>query len=110
MGNTQALCRVWQAFLGRRNIIVTSWVHLGVHEVDFGFGRPEYVEGVMPKGMDGWVQIMEARPRGEGKKRHWYEDGLDVAVYLRTEVLEGLMKDSELRKYRCEEDWVLTGF
>ncbi|KNG84016.1 transferase family protein [Aspergillus nomiae NRRL 13137] len=53
--------RLWQGFMGTRHTLVTSWLRLGVYEVDFGGcgRRPRYVHAVMPK-MDGCVQVMDA--------------------------------------------------
>ncbi|KAJ7681227.1 hypothetical protein B0H17DRAFT_1138657 [Mycena rosella] len=65
--------RMWGGFIGRRNTIVTSWVRLGMHEVDFGAGRPRYVHSVMPA-MDGVVQVMEAMPQSSAAGP-WYQDG-----------------------------------
>ena len=111
--------RVWQTFLGRRHTLFTSWLHLGVYELEFAEGvRPLYVEAVMPS-TDGLVQIMEAgnqrrregiRPSGErsesrtGKEglekgKHWSDDGVDVALYLVKEIMEKLVKDPLLRQY-----------
>ncbi|KAF8182106.1 transferase family-domain-containing protein [Mycena galopus ATCC 62051] len=90
--------RMWAAFIGRRNTIVTSWVRLGVYEVDFGAGRPRFVQSVMPA-MDGVVQVMEAGPRS-GAGGPWYQDGASVSVMLPAEVIKRILEDSEFRKYR----------
>lgn len=72
--------RLWQAFLGSRHVLVTSWLRLKVYEVDFvGDGsRPRYVHAVLPK-LDGEVQVMESGVDG---------NGMDVALYLEEEVME----------------------
>ncbi|KZT11632.1 uncharacterized protein LAESUDRAFT_741058 [Laetiporus sulphureus 93-53] len=58
-----ALVRIWHAFLGERNVIITSWVHQRAYEVDFGAGvPPRYVAAVMPD-VDGCIQIMDAALR-----------------------------------------------
>lgn len=80
--------RLWQAFLGQRHLLVTSWLRLGVDEVDF-FGdgmRPRYVHPIMPK-MDGCVQVMDGRD-GKG--------GIDVSVYLEAGAMVRLLDDSSL--------------
>ncbi|KAE8409552.1 transferase family-domain-containing protein [Aspergillus pseudonomiae] len=66
--------RLWQGFMGTKHTLVTSWLRLGVYEVDFGGHglRPRYVHAVMPK-MDGCVQVMDA---GVG------DGGVDLGVYL----------------------------
>lgn len=99
--------RLWQAFLGRRHVIVTSWVHQHLYEVDFGTGSlPRYVEAVMPS-CDGIVEIMEAAPTGADagvqhdskKQKHWSDDGVDVSVCLEQEAMKRLVQDPLLRKY-----------
>jgi len=102
--------RLWQAFLGRRHVLVTSWVHSRVYEVDFGTALPpRYVEAVMPS-MDGCVQLMEAAPvesskevlgssRDLKKLNHWCDNGVDVSIHLESKAMERLLKDPLLRKY-----------
>lgn len=95
--------RYWNAFLGRRNVIVTSWLKLGVHDMDFdGRGeRPTYFEAIMPN-LDGCVQVMEAGhihgvlKSGRGD---WYADGVSVSLHLATAVAQRLLEDPLLRKY-----------
>lgn len=95
--------RYWHAFLGRRHTIVTSWLRLGVYEVDFvGGTRPRYVEAVMPEN-DGCLQVMEAGGdvmQDGGQRAQWYDDGASVSLHLREDVMEKLLKDPLLRKYR----------
>ncbi|KAF7352260.1 hypothetical protein MVEN_01189700 [Mycena venus] len=90
--------RMWGGFIGRRNTIVTSWMRLGVYEVDFGGGRPRFVHGVMPA-MDGVVQVMEAGPQ-TSRGGPWYQDGASVSVMLPKEVVERMLEDPLFRKYR----------
>ncbi|KAF1970375.1 hypothetical protein BU23DRAFT_211572 [Bimuria novae-zelandiae CBS 107.79] len=89
--------RLWQAFLGREHMLVTSWAHTGLYTCDFGTGgAPQYVHPIMPL-VDGCVQIIEGAPIGpitEGKK--WYEDGVDVAIYLEREAMARLVKDERI--------------
>ncbi|KAH9926114.1 transferase family-domain-containing protein [Fomitopsis serialis] len=111
MAHDLALARIWHAFLGRRNFIVTSWVRLGLYDADFGTGtRARYVEAVMPS-CDGCLQVMEAVPvdheyagAGDdeegGRRKRWYDDGVDVSLHLAADAMEKLMKDPLLRKYR----------
>lgn len=75
--------RLWQAFLGNRHTLVTSWLRLNVYDIDFGGGIPRYVHAVMPK-MDGCVQVMDSS-REIG--------GVDVSLYLDSLVMEGLIKE-----------------
>lgn len=85
--------RLWQAFLGERHTLVTSWVRAGTYEVDFcgGDGRtkPVYVQGKMPR-MDGILQVMDV---GE-------ETGdFDVSLCLGRGPMGRLLADDLLRKY-----------
>ncbi|KAI9738314.1 MAG: hypothetical protein M1834_008812 [Cirrosporium novae-zelandiae] len=99
--------RLWQAFLGHRHVLVTSWVHTGMYEIDFGLGiPPRYVEAVMPS-LDGCIQIMEAAPFGgsstETKPRHWCDNGVDVSVHLESHAMERLLREPLLRKYSSKD-------
>lgn len=95
--------RLWNAFLGRHNTIVTSWLSLGIHDIDFGTGPPVHVDAVMPSA-DGCVQVMEPghiqekMEGGEGRK--WYEEGVCISLYLREDVMRKVLEDPLLRKYR----------
>ena len=91
--------RRWVAFLGRRHTIVTSWLRLKATEVDFGTGVPRFVDAVMPN-VDGCVHIMENGDATDRKKDNWYDGTVSVSFHLRTDVMEKLLHDPELRKYR----------
>ncbi|KAJ7067153.1 transferase family-domain-containing protein [Mycena amicta] len=91
-------CRMWAGFLGSRNAIVTSWLRLGVYEVDFGAGRPSLVHSVMPI-LEGVVQVMEGMPQTQAGGP-WYQDGANVSVMLTDTVLEKLLADPLLRMYQ----------
>jgi hypothetical protein len=82
--------RIWQAFLGRRHILVTTWARAGIYDVDFGFGSVcRYAEGVVPE-MDGNVLIKEASgPLG----KYWTDNGVDVSIHIRTKDMERLIRD-----------------
>lgn len=93
--------RLWQAFLGRRHTLVTSWARAGCYaEVgDFVSGGggasrpsrpPRYVQGRMPR-VDGCCQVMD----GVG------EDGRDfeVSLCLETGALGRLVRDERLGAY-----------
>jgi hypothetical protein len=84
--------RLWRACLGREHVLLTTWVHAGVYEVDFGVGSPMYVEALMPS-CDGLVEVMEAGDvRGEdGKRRSWISEGVDVSVYLESKAMQRLI-------------------
>ncbi|KAJ7243956.1 hypothetical protein C8J57DRAFT_1364749 [Mycena rebaudengoi] len=95
--------RMWGGFVGRRNTIVTSWVRLGVYEVDFGGGRPRFVQGIMPA-MDGLMamQVMEAMPPASSTGGPWYQDGASVSMTLTTEIIQRMLGDPLLRMYRVD--------
>ncbi|KAK0239908.1 transferase family-domain-containing protein [Armillaria nabsnona] len=89
--------RLWQAFLGRRHVLVTSWVHTGIYDVGFGGLRPRYVEAVMPK-MDGLLQVMEVQNK-TGEHGRWYDAGVDLQLHLEEKAMGRLLEDPVLRKY-----------
>ncbi|KAK7707743.1 hypothetical protein SLS57_009258 [Botryosphaeria dothidea] len=99
--HAQSPQRLWQAFLGRRHLLVTSWIRTRLYEVDFvgaGVG-PRLVHAAMPR-MDGLVQLMEAPPVvGQQASGHWADDGVDVQLYLEVGTMERLLRDPELRGY-----------
>lgn len=88
--------RIWQAFLGQRHILVTSWARSAVYDVDFGSGPLRYVDGVMPS-MDGIVVIKEApNPAGDMESRKntsWTDNGVDVDVHILRKDMERLLHD-----------------
>ncbi|KAF8577884.1 hypothetical protein K439DRAFT_1654977 [Ramaria rubella] len=93
--------RIWNGFLGRQNTIVTSWLSLGIYDINFGTGPPMHVNPTMPSA-DGCVQVMEARnvPRERTKGGKWYEDGVSVSLHLKADVMQRLLGNPRLRKYR----------
>ncbi|TFK51349.1 hypothetical protein OE88DRAFT_1659297, partial [Heliocybe sulcata] len=93
--------RVWNGFLGKRHVIFTSWLKLGMYDVQFMENeKPLYVSSIMPL-CDGVVQVMEAPGRGREGKEKWWENGVDVSLQLEKEALERSVRDPSLRKYRC---------
>ncbi|KAJ5758760.1 transferase family protein [Penicillium odoratum] len=88
--------RIWQAFLGSRHLLVTSWARAGVYEVDFGLSESmiRYAEGVIAD-LDGCVLIKEAPPtqNRDGSDGSWTDNGVDVSIHLREEDMERLIKD-----------------
>ncbi|KAI0649731.1 transferase family-domain-containing protein [Trametes meyenii] len=95
--------RFWRAFLGRRHSIVTSWQNLDAYGLDFGGGAPpRFVDAVMPS-MDGCIHVMEAGPAKGAKGGRWYDESVCVSLRLRSDVVERLLNDPELRKHRTEE-------
>jgi hypothetical protein len=92
--------RMWNAFFGQRNTIVTSWLQLGVREVDFGRGIPMKVEAVMPS-VDGVLQLMEGTANLDvSGPNKWYNNPVSVSVHLRTDVMQKVLQDPMLRKYQ----------
>ncbi|KAF4449590.1 Hydroxycinnamoyl-Coenzyme A shikimate/quinate hydroxycinnamoyltransferase [Fusarium austroafricanum] len=92
--------RIWQAFLGRRHILVTTWARAGIYDIDFGFGSTcTYAEGVVPE-MDGNVLIKEAP--GPPVK-YWTDNGVDISVHIKTEDMERLIEDPLLYplEFKC---------
>ncbi|RGP70841.1 hydroxycinnamoyl-coenzyme a shikimate quinate hydroxycinnamoyltransferase [Fusarium longipes] len=82
--------RIWQAFLGRRHILVTTWARAGVYGIDFGFGsKCVYAEGVVPE-MDGNILIKEA-PGPLSK--YWTDNGVDVSIHIAKQDMDSLIRD-----------------
>ncbi|KAJ5739204.1 transferase family protein [Penicillium manginii] len=89
--------RIWQAFLGSRHLIVTSWARVGIYDVDFGLKAPiRYAEGVIPD-LDGDILIKDAPPsdrsRSISDRRAWTDDGVDVSIHIRAEDMDRLIRD-----------------
>ncbi|KAJ5924066.1 transferase family protein [Penicillium verhagenii] len=89
--------RIWQAFLGSRHLLVTSWARAGVYDVNFGLNespRIRFTEGVIAD-LDGCVLIKEAPPPYgvDGSGASWTDNGVDVSIHLRTEDMERLIED-----------------
>ncbi|KAJ3713446.1 hypothetical protein C8R42DRAFT_593428 [Lentinula raphanica] len=97
--------RRWNAFLGERHTIVTSWLEsrpgMTVHDVDFGFGsKPRMVDSLLFE-CDGCVQILES---GVSTSRNsewtpWYEAGVSVGMHFKEDVMRRMLEDPWLRKY-----------
>lgn len=91
---------------GRQHSVVTSWQDLDVYGVDFGVGAPpRYVDAFIPD-MDGCIHIMEAGPlvgkaSGGGAGR-WYDETVCLSLHLAQDVMQKLLQDPDLRKYRTK--------
>ena len=93
--------RIWQAFLGQRHLLVTTWARAGLYDIDFGLSdKPiiRYADALIPD-LDGELVIKEAPPSnmvntaGESK---WTENGVDISIRIRTEDMERLIRDPML--------------
>ncbi|KAI1141445.1 transferase family protein [Hypoxylon sp. FL0543] len=82
--------RLWQAFLGSRHTLVTSWVRARAYEVDFCATQQlaRYVQGVMPR-MDGLVQVIDIADTGD----------FDISVCLEKETMQRFIEDPMLKAY-----------
>lgn len=92
--------RLWSGFLGNSNSIMTSWLDTEANQVDF-FGesaRLLFVDCLMPA-LDGIIQFIEAVDGGI-KRGKWYNGEVAVTMFLRRDVMERLLGDPLLRKYR----------
>lgn len=81
--------RIWQGFPGKRHIIVTSWLRLQVHQVDFEGTSipPRYVHAIMPN-VDGVLQVFDSITN---------DGGMDVSLYLDAKSMDNLLQDGALR-------------
>lgn len=95
--------RYWNAILGERHTFVTSWLRLGVYDVDFGGGQaPRYVQALVPEG-DGCVSVMEAPSLDVGTGRtenKWYDSGVAVSLYLPVLVSQRVIANADLRRFK----------
>ena len=96
--------RIWQAFLGRRHILVTSWARAGLYEIDFGLRSSpiiRYADSFIPD-MDGTIVIKEAPPlkkedTSDGSlPSSWTANGVDISLRLRSEDMDRLLRDPML--------------
>lgn len=97
--------RRWNCFLGDYHTIVTSWVGIGVGEVVFEAGKKvRWAEALIPP-CDGVVIVGEGGVGGgnveEGydTKKEWWSKGVNLTVYLRSDVMKRLMEDEGLRVF-----------
>jgi len=86
--------RIWRCALGRKHVILTAWLYLGLDEVDFGAGRTKFVWPIMPA-LDGLVDVLETvGEKNEGG--HWSANGVDVSIYLEEKAMGRLLQDKGL--------------
>ncbi|KAJ4252974.1 hypothetical protein NW762_010883 [Fusarium torreyae] len=82
--------RIWQAFEGKRHILVTTWARAGIYNIDFGIGATcNYAEGLLPD-MDSLVLIKEAPGPPTS---YWTDNGVDISIHIKMEDMERLIKD-----------------
>ena len=85
----------------------TSWLGIGANKVDFGAGIPPcHIEPFIPSNIDGCVVITEAgdcgdtTPVAEGAR--WYNEHVGVSLRMKVEVMQRILKDPLLQKYRYD--------
>ena len=94
--------------------MVTSWIGIGVDEVVFEEGkRVRWAEPLLPP-CDGVVVVGEGgvgrddddddldndgKDGGRERKKEWWSKGVNLNVYLRSDVMERLMEDKALRMF-----------
>ncbi|KAH8175229.1 transferase family protein [Sarocladium implicatum] len=88
--------RIAEYFTGRRHVVLTTWAHFGVYDIDFGLGTCAYVEPILPD-CDGMLAIKGA-PRVPSSERrglssHWAADGVDVTISLMPDVMKRFLSD-----------------
>lgn len=88
-------------FLGNNHVIVTSWLGIGLGNVIFEPGVWSVWEEALMPSCDGVLQIMAGGARTERTEEadHWWTKGLTTSVWLRTDVMERLIKDERLRSF-----------
>lgn len=86
--------RIWQAFLGTRHSLVTTWARAGLYDVNFGLGSIRYADGVVPA-MDGNILIKEGPPlhQSVSSETKWTENGVDITIQICDDDMERLLKD-----------------
>lgn len=92
--------RLWRCFLGCRHVLLTTWLYLGLQEVDFvgvgkSGGRLRHVGPIMPA-CDGLVDILETVGEESGGEGHWSRNGVDVSVCLEEKAMGRLLDDEGL--------------
>ncbi|KAJ5133368.1 uncharacterized protein N7443_005001 [Penicillium atrosanguineum] len=92
--------RIWQAFLGQRHLMVTTWARAGLYDIDFGLSaKPiiRYADAVIPD-LDGVLVIKEAPPLNISTtgESDWTENGVDISIRIRTEDMARLTRDPML--------------
>ncbi|KAF2452844.1 hypothetical protein BDY21DRAFT_266588, partial [Lineolata rhizophorae] len=92
--------RYWDAFLGQRHTMVTTWTGMGLQQGDAGAGvklRPRMALPVMPA-MDGLICLFEAGGVDAGQRK-WYDSGVDVMVSLEEKVMDRLVEEGGMHTF-----------
>lgn len=90
--------RLWQAFLGQRHLLVTTWARAGLYDVDFGLSEVpiiRYADAVLPD-LDGELVIKEAPPSKKSSatgESNWTENGVDISIRIQAADMERLIRD-----------------
>ncbi|KAL3424266.1 transferase [Phlyctema vagabunda] len=85
--------RLWQAMLGSKSMIVTTWLHLDLNQLDFGPGMGSVRFALPEMGGDGLIEIMETPGLVQGK---WWEKGVDVMCVLEEQAMRRMLSDKDL--------------
>ncbi|TFK49002.1 hypothetical protein OE88DRAFT_453255 [Heliocybe sulcata] len=95
--------REWNGFFGRHHVIFTSWLRLGLYEMEFVEGvKPRFASSVMPA-VDGVISMTEGLPARQDESTdsaEWWKNGIDVSLQLTEKAMDGLLADPLLRSYR----------
>ena len=91
----------FHSFLGP-DIAFTSWTHMNMYGIDFGFGPPKRIR--LPRShWDGLVIVMDGTPSSLPTRNcetsTSSEYGLEVYIGLEESAMSRLLKDEELCKY-----------
>jgi len=89
--------RIWRCFLGRKHVLLTTWLYLGLEDIDFvgeEGGKIRYMWPVIPP-LDGLVDVLETVGE-ESEGGHWSANGVDVSVYLEEKAMGRLLEDEGL--------------
>jgi hypothetical protein len=85
--------RIWRSVLGRKHVLLTTWLYLGLDEVDFAGekgGKVRYVWPIMPA-LDGLVDVLGTMGEIGDAGGHWSRNGVDVSVYLEEDAMRRLL-------------------
>ncbi|SMR64409.1 unnamed protein product [Zymoseptoria tritici ST99CH_3D1] len=92
--------RLWQAFLGQKHILVTTWARAVIYNIDFGLvSRIRYADCVVPC-LNDCILIVDGPLKDttlkNGPAMEWTYNGVDVTIPLLCEDMQRLLQDSLL--------------